>query len=99
MAEAAASFTVQVCHAASPQKIFLLDLEVASGTTVLQAIQKSGLLDQVESLDLATCRVGIWSKLKALDTVVRERDRIEVYRPLIADPMDARRARAAKTNK
>ena len=87
---------MQVCHAASPQRIVTIDVQVAPGTTLYQAIRQSGLLDQVVDLDLAQCRVGIWNKLKPLEAVVRDRDRIEIYRPLIADPMDARRRRAAK---
>ncbi|MBC7415613.1 MAG: RnfH family protein [Herminiimonas sp.] len=99
MAEAPAFLAVQVCHAASPQRIALIDLQVAPGTTVQQAILRSGLLVQVPDLDLAACRVGIWNKLKTLETVVRDHDRIEVYRPLIADPMEARRRRADKAGK
>lgn len=92
----AATVAVQVCHAASPQQITLIALEVAAGATVEQAIHQSGLLEQVMELDLAACRVGIWGKLKLFETVVKVGDRIEVYRPLIADPKDARRRRAAK---
>ena len=91
------ALAVQVCHAASPSHIVMIDLEVAPGTTLLQAIEQSGLLDQVADLDLARYRVGIWNKLKPLETALRDRDRIEVYRPLLADPMDARRRRAAKS--
>ena len=94
--EARAPLAVQVCHAASPERVVTIDLHVAPGTTLYQAIRQSGLLDQVADLDLAQCRVGIWSKLKPLEAVVQDRDRIEVYRPLIANPMDARRRRAAK---
>ena len=98
MAEAV-SIGVQVCHAASPHEIFLREIELPPGSTVLYAIQRSGLLEQMRDLDLTGCRVGLWNKLKTFETVVNDRDRIEIYRPLIADPMDARRRRAAKTAK
>jgi putative ubiquitin-RnfH superfamily antitoxin RatB of RatAB toxin-antitoxin module len=47
-------------------------------------------------IDLANCPVGIYAKKKPLDTVLRENDRIEIYRPLVADPKDSRRRRAIK---
>ena len=94
MAEVPASLAIEVCHAASPQQIVRIDLQVAPGTTVHQAIVQSGILENVAGLDLSVCRVGIWNKLKTLETVIKDHDRIEIYRPLIADPMDARRRRA-----
>lgn len=96
MPELSVRLAVQVCHAVRPGQIIMIDLHVAPGTTVEQAILQSGLLDRVKGLDLTGCRVGIWNKLKSFDTVVSERDRVEIYRPLIADPMDARRRRAEK---
>lgn len=94
---APATIAVQVCHAAAPERIVLVDVQVAAGTTVQEAIRRSGLLDQADAPDLASCRVGIWNKLKTLETVLKDRDRVEIYRPLVADPMDARRRRAAKS--
>ena len=96
-ATSSATVPVEICHAASPWQIASIALEVAAGATIEQAIRQSGLLEQVTGLDMAACRVGIWGKLKTFETVVKACDRIEVYRPLIADPMDARRRRAAKT--
>jgi putative ubiquitin-RnfH superfamily antitoxin RatB of RatAB toxin-antitoxin module len=90
-----AGLNVQVCYA-TPSFEFLRDLRVACGTTVAQAIAQSDLLRQVDGIDLATCTVGIHGKKQTLDTVLREHDRVEVYRPLIADPKDARRRRANK---
>jgi putative ubiquitin-RnfH superfamily antitoxin RatB of RatAB toxin-antitoxin module len=89
----AGQMRVQVCYA-TPVVQFLCDLQVAAGTTLEQAIVQSGLLQQVPDIDLATAAVGIYAKKKPLDTVLREHDRIEVYRPLIADPKEARRRRA-----
>ena len=80
---------------ATPEQEVLRPVVLASGTTVEQAIVASGMLDEVAGIDLATHPVGIYGKKKPLDTVVRELDRIEIYRPLVADPMETRRRRAA----
>ncbi|HWT70591.1 MAG TPA: RnfH family protein, partial [Oxalicibacterium sp.] len=71
---------VQLCYA-RPDRQFLLDLNVAPGTSVLQAIKDSGIVQQAPEIDVSVMRVGIYGKLKALDTVLREHDRIEIYRP------------------
>jgi putative ubiquitin-RnfH superfamily antitoxin RatB of RatAB toxin-antitoxin module len=86
---------IQVCYA-NPDVQFLCDLEVPAGATLRQAIEQSGVLQRQPEVDLATCRVGIFGKLKELDTVLREQDRVEIYRSLIADPKAARRKRAEK---
>lgn len=95
MAEASGKIPVQVCYATSERQL-LLDLEVAAGSSLRQVIIASGILQQVPEIDLARARVGIYGKLKALETVAHERDRIEIYRPLIADPKEARRRRAGR---
>lgn len=89
---------VQVCYA-KPDRILMLDVQLMEGATLEQAIHQSGLLAQAPEIDLSTWRVGIFGKLKALDTILRDRDRIEIYRALIADPKDARRRRAIKKEK
>lgn len=90
-----AEISVQVCYA-RPDLQVLREVNVAPGTTIRVAIEQSGLLQEVPGIDLATCRVGVFGKLKELDSVVRERDRVEIYRPLIADPKESRRKRAEK---
>ena len=95
MSETGALLHVQVCYA-RPDRQFLLDMAVAEGSTLEQAIRQSGILDTAPEIDLASCKTGIYGKLKPLDTVLRERDRVEIYRPLTADPKDARRRRASK---
>ena len=85
---------VQVCYA-RPERQLLLELDVAPGTTIQQAIQQSGIVRQAPEIDISVLRVGIYGKLKPLDTVLREHDRVEIYRPLIADPKETRRRRAA----
>lgn len=86
---------VTLCYA-TPTEEILRELRVAPGTTLGQAITASGLLAELPGFDLATHPVGIFGKKKPLDTVLREHDRIELYRPLVADPKDSRRRRAQK---
>jgi hypothetical protein len=74
----------------------LRELNVPVDTTLLEAIHQSGLLRQMPEIDLTVSRVGIYGKLKSLDTMLREHDRVEIYRPLVADPKDSRRMRASK---
>ena len=80
---------------AVPQQALLRPVHVAPGTTIEQAILASGVLQDVPEIDLAACPVGIYGKKKPLDTLVRPLDRIEIYRPLVADPKESRRRRAA----
>lgn len=89
---AAETINVQVCYASDAVQ-FLRALRVPAGTTVQQAIDESGVLTEVPAIDPATMQVGIYAKKKTLDTVLREHDRVEIYRPLIADPKNARRRR------
>ena len=84
---------IEVAYARPDQQV-LLPLRVAAGSTVAQVIEASGLLAKFPEIDLAQNKVGIFGKLTKLDTVVRERDRIEIYRALTADPKEVRRKRA-----
>jgi putative ubiquitin-RnfH superfamily antitoxin RatB of RatAB toxin-antitoxin module len=90
-----AGLQVHVAYA-HPTQEFIRPLRVAPGTTVGQAIELSGVLASFPEISLVTQPVGIYGKKKTLDTVLRDRDRIEIYRPLVADPKDSRRKRAAK---
>jgi len=63
-----------------------LKLDVPEGSTVQEAIRRSGLLDQFPDIDLARNKVGIFGKLAGLDTVLAEGNRVEIYRPITADP-------------
>lgn len=87
--------SVSVCHAGA-QHEWLRPMQVEAGTTIGEAIERSGVLEAFPDINLSTQPVGIYAKKKTLDTVLRERDRIEIYRPLVADPKDSRRKRAAK---
>ena len=90
---AEATIEVQVCYAL-PDSSFLRSLSVPAGTTIGQAVAQSGLLQAIPGIDLAINMVGIYGKRKPLDAVLRQHDRVEVYRPLQADPKEARRRRA-----
>jgi putative ubiquitin-RnfH superfamily antitoxin RatB of RatAB toxin-antitoxin module len=79
---------------ALPDEQILLRQSVPTGTTVLEAIQASGMLAQHPEIDLANNKLGIFGKLTKADVVLRDKDRIEIYRPLIADPKEVRRKRA-----
>ena len=87
-----ADIHVQVCHPL-PNEPRLRELTMAEGSTVRDAVLASGLLPE---FDAERHPVGIFGKKKAPDTPLREGDRVEIYRPLLADPKDARRRRAVK---
>lgn len=95
MAEQGPKLQVEVAYA-RPDAQLIIPLEVAPGTTVQQAIELSGILEQFPEIDLAQNKVGIFGKITRGDTELRERDRVEIYRPLIADPKESRRRRASK---
>jgi hypothetical protein len=90
-----ADVQVQICYA-RPGFVFLRDLAVPEGTILQAAIERSGLLAELPEIDLTASRVGIFGKSRPLETVLRDGDRVEVYRPLIADPKESRRKRAMK---
>ncbi|NYT52774.1 MAG: RnfH family protein [Candidatus Vesicomyosocius endoextente] len=74
----------------------LLELEISEGTTLQQAIKMSSILSIYPEIDLFKQKTGIFGKIVKLDTLLREKDRIEIYRPLIADPKVVRKERAAQ---
>lgn len=86
---------ISVCYA-SDKVEWLRAMQVEAGTTIGEAIERSGVLEAFPDISLTTQPVGIYAKKKTLDTMLRERDRIEIYRPLVADPKESRRKRAAK---
>ncbi|HEY0921066.1 RnfH family protein [Rheinheimera pacifica] len=86
---------IEVAYAL-PERQSLMTLSVNRNSTVQQVIERSGILQQFAEIDLAVQKVGIWSRPVKLDDTVKAGDRIEIYRPLIADPKDLRRRRAEK---
>ncbi|BAL24158.1 RnfH family protein [Azoarcus sp. KH32C] len=89
-----AFINVEVVYAL-PQRHQLVRIQVPAGSTVREAIDASGILARFPEIDLDKAnKVGVFGKLTRLDTVLRERDRVEIYRPLIADPKEVRKKRA-----
>ncbi len=89
------SIMIEVAYAL-PDDQMIISLTVDEGTTVEQAIFHSGIIDYYPQIDLPECKVGIFGKLTKMNNPVRDGDRIEIYRPLIADPKEVRRKRAAE---
>lgn len=92
--ENAETIAVEVAYAV-PEEQVIVALDVPQGTTLLQALQQSGLLERFPAIDTATMKAGIFGKLKKTDQELQAGDRVEVYRPLIADPKAVRKKRAA----
>ncbi len=80
----------------TPKKQALLEVVVEKGTTVEQAILASGIVKRFPDINLEVLKVGIWNRTCKLTDLPKKGDRIEIYRPLIADPKEARRRRAEK---
>ena len=91
------SIEIEVAYA-EPQRQFLRKVVMRSGSTVADAIAESGL-EREFAIDASTLTTGIWSRPVARDTVLKEGDRVELYRPLTADPKDARRRRAGRASR
>ncbi|TMP33686.1 RnfH family protein [Pseudoalteromonas rubra] len=81
---------------ALPEKATTLSVDVAEGTSVEQVVLQSGILERCPEIDPTNLSLGVWNRTVKLNHVVRDGDRVEVYRPLIADPKEARRRRAEK---
>ena len=86
---------IEVAYALPDEQV-IISLQVEPGTTVEQAIQLSGIQEKYPDIDLEVNRVGVFGKICKLDTPLREKDRVELYRKLIADPKESRRKRAEK---
>ena len=86
---------VEVAYAL-PHQQFLRRLKMPSGSTVRQAIVQSGVLSKFPEIDLESVKVGIFSRPVDLDVLLNSGDRVEIYRPLILSPTDARRLRAER---
>jgi putative ubiquitin-RnfH superfamily antitoxin RatB of RatAB toxin-antitoxin module len=81
---------------ARPERQELIKLKLSEGCTLQQAVEASGLMQKHAEIDVAKSKFGIYGKLAKPDTVLRDRDRVEIYRPLIADPKEVRKQRAAE---
>jgi putative ubiquitin-RnfH superfamily antitoxin RatB of RatAB toxin-antitoxin module len=90
------SMRVEVIYAL-PQKQERVLLDLPPDSTVQDALQASGLLQRLPQIEFG--RLGVWGRPVTPETRLRHRDRVEIYRPLIADPKEVRRERAAKARK
>lgn len=93
MADTDNIITVEVAYAL-PDTQTLLAVEVPEGTTLLEAIMHSGVMEKHPEIDLETAKTGIFGKMAKSDAMLRAKDRVEIYRPLIADPKESRRQQA-----
>ena len=86
---------VEVAYA-RPDEQIILALKVPVGATIEDAIRRSSVLERFPEIDLATSKVGVFGKVGRLEQELSPGDRVEIYRPLIADPKEARKQRAAE---
>ena len=86
---------VEVAYA-KPEEQVILNVTLPNGATVEEAIIKSGILVRFPEINLSQVKVGIFSSACKLEQVLKEFDRVEIYRPLLHDPKESRRSKAAK---
>jgi putative ubiquitin-RnfH superfamily antitoxin RatB of RatAB toxin-antitoxin module len=89
---------IEVAYALPDEQV-ILSLEVASDCTVEDAIKRSGILESYDQIDLETDKVGVFGKMCKLNATLRDKDRIEIYRKLTADPKESRRKKAEMDRK
>lgn len=87
---------IELVYCPQPGAADMLTLELMPGATVGDVLRLSGILER-HALPLDGLRVGVWCKARELSSVLRDRDRVEVYRPLTVDPKEARRQRYRRT--
>jgi len=92
-AEAPGALCVEVVYCPAPGRVDCSALRLATGSTVADALRASGVLARHGLAAHPDLKVGVWCRVVALDTLLREHDRVEVYRPLTVDPKEARRQR------
>ncbi len=84
---------VEIAYALPEQQV-IIPIRMAEGATAEEAIKASGIINKFPEIDLGINRIGVFGKLAKLDAALRDLDRVEIYRPLIADPKEVRRQRA-----
>jgi len=90
--------SIEVCYAL-PDRQTLIAVALPEGATVRDAIDASGVLERHPDIDLAHAKTGIFGRLAPLDAPLADRDRVEIYRPLIVDPKVARQRRVDKSRR
>ncbi len=94
MQESSKEIIVEVAYAL-PHEQQIIPVKAYAGITAEAAIKQSGILNKFTEIDLTINKIGLFGKLTKLETVLRHMDRVEIYRPLIADPKEVRKQRAA----
>jgi uncharacterized protein len=93
-----AGLSIEVCYALASEQA-VIAVQLPEGATVQQALDASGVLKRFPQIDLTKQKVGVFGKLKGLEAVLADHDRVEIYRPLLVDPKAARQRRVEKTRK
>lgn len=93
------SVTIEVAYAASTREQVVVSFNTPAGSTVEHAIRVSGILDRFPHIDLSADAVGIFGQRASLKDTVSNGDRVEIYRPLVVDPKQARKRRAGQARK
>ncbi|QGG79491.1 RnfH family protein [Litorivicinus lipolyticus] len=89
--------TIEVAYA-TPKRQLILSVDVSTGTTMIEAVRASGILREFPEIDMASVKMGVWGKTEKdpATRIMQTGERIEVYRPLLIDPKEARKNRASK---
>jgi uncharacterized protein len=90
--------TVEVVYARAEVQT-VIALRLTEGATAARAIEMSGILRRCPKIDLRISAIGVYGKPVTLDHRLRDHDRLEIYRPLLADPKESRRRRAAQSDR
>lgn len=98
MAAAETLLSIELAYAL-PLRQTLIRLQVPPACSLREAILQSGVLERHPEIDLQQVVIGVFSRIAALDDPLHEGDRIEIYRPLVADPKEVRRRRAARARR
>lgn len=93
MDKPSSSIQIEIAYALPDEQV-LMTIQTQAESSAEQAIRQSGILAKHPEIDLSKNKIGIFGKLSKLDTILRDRDRVEIYRPLIADPKEVRKKRA-----
>ncbi|MEO7055277.1 MAG: RnfH family protein [Caldimonas sp.] len=92
----ASGLHVTVAFSESPGEAVEIAVRVADGSSTLDVIRASGVLERFPTIDISTAVVGVWGRLTTLQARMGQGDRVEIYRPLKIDPKEARRKRASQ---
>ena len=98
-ADGARTLRVAVACSPSPGAAFEIEVELQAPATAWDAVRASGVLERWPELAAGEPSVGVWGRVTSLDASLAAGDRVEIYRPLAADPQEARRRRAAKARR